>query len=228
MRARPGGGGAVGGVCAERVRRGAAGAGADLASHGHGGVPVRVDVGASELGQELRGGGMSLELFLHMSARALASLRGGALRQFVARACGGDGQRGRGVRDFGARAASTSFDWKERKKGAYTSRGAAASGPIVMCAAGRPRHHNAHDYKLMEIAAHVVFDVLFSKMRREMYVNERRAKKRALESRVTQYAKQQKQRASLSLCRTSIPLPLRAGCFRATRTAPSSARWTRA
>ena len=55
-------------------------------------------------------------------------------------------------------------------------------------------HHNAHDYKLMEIAAHVVFDVLFSKMRREMYVNERRAKKRALESRVTQYAKQQKRR----------------------------------
>ena len=90
---------------------------------------------------------------------------------------------------------ATSFDWKERKKGAYTTRRVRRPGPVVMCAAGDRRvHHNAHDYKLMEIAVQVVFDVLFSRMRKEIYVNERRAKKRALESRVMQYSKLQKRR----------------------------------
>ena len=49
--------------------------------------------------------------------------------------------------------------------------------------------HNANDWKMMRTAASVVHDCLFSKLRHELFANARRTRKRALESKVVQYAK---------------------------------------
>ena len=83
-----------------------------------------------------------------------------------------------------------SFDWRERKKGAYAARQTRRGGEVMMLMGGaQPAHSNAIDFKLMKTSVNVVFDCLFSKLRQELYMNERRAKKRSLESRVIQHAK---------------------------------------
>ena len=82
-----------------------------------------------------------------------------------------------------------SFDWKERKKGAYTARSVRRTGPVVVLGQHAAQQHNAHDWKLMQTSVNVIFDCLFSKLRKELYANDRRAQKKSLESRVLQYAK---------------------------------------
>jgi hypothetical protein len=85
----------------------------------------------------------------------------------------------------------TTYDWKERKKGAYTARAVRRPDPSLSSASadGALAQHNANDWKMMRTAASVVHDCLFSKLRYELFANTRRTKKRALESRVVQYAK---------------------------------------
>lgn len=85
----------------------------------------------------------------------------------------------------------TTYDWKERKKGAYTARTVRRPDPSLASApaASGLAQHNANDWKMMRTGASVVHDCLFSKLRRELFANARRAKKRALESKVVQYAK---------------------------------------
>lgn len=84
---------------------------------------------------------------------------------------------------------TVTFDWKERKKGAYTARLVRRAGPVVVLGQNSTQQHNAHDWKLMQTSVNVVFDCLFSKLRRELFANDRRAQKKNLESRVLQYAK---------------------------------------
>lgn len=88
--------------------------------------------------------------------------------------------------------AGTTYDWKERKKGAYTTRTVRRQDPSLSSDAsvtGSHAQHNANDWKLMRTGASVVHDCLFSKLRHELFANARRTKKRALESKVVQYAK---------------------------------------
>lgn len=85
----------------------------------------------------------------------------------------------------------TTYDWKERKKGTYTARAVRRPDPSLASASltDRLAQHNANDWKMMRTAASVVHDCLFSKLRHELFANARRTKKRALESKVVQYAK---------------------------------------
>lgn len=85
----------------------------------------------------------------------------------------------------------TTYDWKERKKGAYTARAVRRPDPSLAGVAVSLDmvQHNANDWKMMRTAASVVHDCLFSKLRHELFANSRRTKKRALESKVVQYAK---------------------------------------
>lgn len=109
----------------------------------------------------------------------------------------------------------TTYDWKERKKGQYTVRRARRPGPIVALpgAVGRQAQHNANDWKLMQTSVNVVFDCLFSKLRHELYVNERRAKKRALESRVLQYAKRCKREGGFAKVAAFNQIAIESGFF---------------
>lgn len=85
----------------------------------------------------------------------------------------------------------TTYDWKERKKGAYTARTVRRPDPSLasVSASDSLVQHNANDWKMMRTAASVVHDCLFSKLRHELFANARRTRKRALESKVVQYAK---------------------------------------
>lgn len=109
----------------------------------------------------------------------------------------------------------TTYDWKERKKGQYTVRRARRPGPIVALpgAASRQTQHNANDWKLMQTSVNVVFDCLFSKLRHELYVNERRTKKRALESRVLQYSKRCKREGTFAKVARFQQIAIESGFF---------------
>ena len=97
---------------------------------------------------------------------------------------------------------TTTYDWRERKKGSYTMRRARRPDPACACnsgAVGAP--HNIRDWKLMQTSFSVVFDSLFSKLRQELHANARRNQKRVLESRVVQYAKRCKREGEYaSIC----------------------------
>lgn len=83
----------------------------------------------------------------------------------------------------------TTYDWKERKKGAYTARTVRRPDPNFSLPGSDIAQHNANDWKMMRTAASVVHDCLFSKLRQELFANTRRTRKRMLESKVVQYAK---------------------------------------
>lgn len=83
----------------------------------------------------------------------------------------------------------TTYDWKERKKGAYTARTVRRPDPNFSLSQSDIAQHNANDWKMMRTAASVVHDCLFSKLRHELFANTRRTRKRTLESKVVQYAK---------------------------------------
>ena len=109
---------------------------------------------------------------------------------------------------------TTTFDWRERKKGSYTMRRARRPDPACACgnsAAGV--QHNIKDWKLVQTSVNVVFDSLFSKLRQELYANARRNKKRVLESRVMQYAKRCKREGKFAYISNFNRIAIESGFF---------------
>lgn len=108
----------------------------------------------------------------------------------------------------------TTYDWKERKKGTYTTRRTRRRpGPVLITAGAQQTQHNANDWKLMQTSVNVVFDCLFSKLRHELYINTRRTKRRALESRILQYAKKCKRTGTFAYVVQLNKIAIESGFF---------------
>ena len=98
---------------------------------------------------------------------------------------------------------TTEYDWREKKKGQFAPRRARQINPgtqpsllflktTQLTTPTEPvvgRFHNTIDLKMMQTAARVVVDCLFSKMRQEFYFNARRSKKQSIEIKAQQTIK---------------------------------------